>query len=952
MKKIIFIILLIFSFKIHSQDLKNIDERLKELLSKMTLDEKISQMTALNSLAIPRLNIPFYNWGNECLHGLLMDSVTVFPQSIALASTWDIDLMKMVASAISDEARVKFKQNRCGLDFWSPNINIFRDPRWGRGQETYGEDPYLTSRIAIAFIKGIQGEDKHYLKAIATTKHYAIHSGPEPLRYSFNAVTSERDLWETYLPAFKAAITEGNVHSVMSAYNAYQNIPMTANKQLLSDVLRKQWGFKGYVVSDCGAIVFIRWAFFYTNSETEAAASALKAGCDLDCGDDLYSKYLNNAINEGKVSEADIDTSVSRLLKSRFLLGLFDPPDSVPYNKIPDSVVDSKEHRSLSLKAAQESMVLLKNQNGILPLKKDLKSVYVIGTNADEPAAQLGNYTGIPSKRVTALNGIKNKLSPDTKISYEIGCYLPGKIPEVIEKKYLKTPEGIPGLKGEYFNNINLSGMPLLIRVDTLINFDWKGSSPATGINADSFSIRWTGTIMVKDSGQYLFRTKSDDGVRLFIDTNKIIDDWHDHSSSFDGATYTLNAGVKYPICLEYYENIGDANITLEFANDLTTGEKTLSEITERAKENDISIFVGGIHPVLESENNSTMDLPGFFGGDRTSLDLPLGQERILKALKNSGKPVILVLYSGSCLAINWENDSIPAILQAWYGGEEAGTAIADILFGDYNPAGRLPITYYKSLDDVPDFENYYMQDRTYRYFTKEPLFPFGYGLSYTSFNYSNLSIPFKDIDLCQKDTIPVIYTLKNIGNMDGDEVVQLYVIHRGSKIPLPLKELKGFKRIHLMKNEEITDTILLNLKELYYYDTTIHSYYIESGKYTIQLGASSSDIRLEDSISIYNCLDNVSQANDSNGDKIFPNPADETIYFELNSIPDVNYKIYIFDMMGNQINIKETSEVFKTSEVLGNKFSLNCSFLETGVYIIKLENKTNTYIRKFVLVK
>ncbi len=939
--KLISLLCFLFAFYgTEAQNLYDFDIRVRDLISKMTIDEKISQLH-YQAHEISRLNIPAYNWGSECLHGVCADSVTVFPQSIGLAATWDLPLMFQVSTAISDEARVLYRKNKVGLTFWSPNINLDRDPRWGRGQETYGEDPYLISRMGVAFVKGLQGEDSHYLKCVAGPKHFTAYSGPELNRMEFNSIVSECDLWETYLPPFKAVVQEGNARSIMSSYYSMNGIPNTADRKLLTDILRNQWGYDGYVVSDCGAIIGIQWGHYYTSSEIATAAAAINAGCDLEC-DYVYYRSLKNALEQGLVKESDIDSAVFRTLKTRFLLGMFDPQDSVRYTKIPDSAVDSKEHRDLAIQAAEESIVLLKNDKNILPLKKNLNSIYLIGPSANVEFEFLGSYAGWPTKWTTVLDGIKKKIDQRTMIDCQKGCEIVGSLTEVISSKYLKTPEGQPGLKGEFFNNMDLSGYPVLTHIDSTINFDWGFGSPAPEINKDTFSVRWTGTIKVDVSGEYTFKVTSDEGTRLYIDSSKILDDWVDHYAVPKLAFCFLEAGKEYPIRLEYYEDFYSASVKLEFGND-QTGDEQLQEITDNAANSDVSIFVGGLSTFYESEGID-IDIPGFKGGDRTSLDLPLTQEKILKALKKSGKPVILVLASGSCLGINWEKDSIPAIIQAWYCGEEAGTAIANVLFGDYNPSGKLPITFYKSVDDLPDFENYSMEGRTYRYFQKEPLYPFGYGLSYTNYDYGNLVLPKDSIDIYTTDSIPIGFTIHNAGFRDGDEIVQLYFVNLDSKFPQPIKQLCGFKRIHINAGRFASDSIMLNLKELAYYDTLQHNFVINTGRYEIQVGASSQDIKLNGIIYIKNGINSFNSPGTDTVDRIYPNPANYEIIFKLNSIPDINYKIRLYQIDG--MEIRENSN----PETNGNRFKLDCSTLENGVYFICLENGTKRYFKKFII--
>jgi len=669
----------------------------------MTLEEKVLQMQNA-APAIERLGIPAYDWWNEALHGVARAGyATVFPQAIGLAATWDTKLMHQVADVISTEARAKhheFIRNNQharyeGLTFWSPNINIFRDPRWGRGQETYGEDPYLTARLGVEFVKGLQGNDPRYFKVIATPKHYAVHSGPEPERHGFDAKAYERDLRETYLPAFRATIVEGKADSVMCAYNRTNEEPCCANKRLMTDILRGEWGFNGYVVSDCGAISDIWKGHKFAKTEAEASALAVRAGTDLTCGGEYAS--LIQALKQGLITEAEIDTALKRLMTARFRLGMFDPPEMVPYARIPFSQNDTPEHRQLALQSARESIVLLKNANATLPLRKDLKSIAVIGPNADAPEVLWGKYNGRPSRLITPLAGIKNAVSADTKIVYAAGSTLAGGSPQA---------------------------------------------------------------------------------------------------------------------------------------------DKMIEEAVKAARESDASVLVLGLSSKLEGEEMK-VDVPGFHGGDRTDLSLPQSQEALLKAVVATGKPVVVVLLSGSAIAVNWANDHAPAILQAWYPGGEGGTAIADVLFGDYNPAGRLPVTFYKSVDQLPPFTDYSMQGRTYRYFKGEPLYPFGYGLSYTRFAYSNLRVN----SVKAREPVKATVDVTNTGEREGDEVVQLYLTDVAASVPVPIRTLVGFERISLRPREKRSVTFTITPRQMSLIDNN-DKRVIEPGEFLISVGGSQQGLR------------------------------------------------------------------------------------------------------------
>lgn len=688
------------------------EQRVNDLVSRLTLKEKISLMQN-NADSVPRLGIPAYNWWNECLHGVARDGIaTVFPQAIGMAAMWDTPLMYKIAAAISTEARAKHEEHvrkgerniYQGLTFWTPNINIFRDPRWGRGQETYGEDPFLTSQTGVAFVRGLEGNDPKYFKAIATAKHFAVHSGSEYNRHIFNAVVSKQDMFDTYLPAFESLVKQGKVYSLMGAYNSVDGVPACANTFLLDTMLRKKWGFKGYVVSDCGAISDIYNGHKYVATRDEAAAIAVKAGCDLTCGDEYVS--LGEAVKKGEITEKQINVSVSRLLLALFKLGMFDSKEMVAYKNIPYSENNSEQHNLLSKGATLESIVLLQNKNNSLPLSaSNIKTIAVVGPYANDTDVLLGNYNGEPTSPVTFLQGIKQSVGDDISI---------------ITDEYIKSPDA------DYANE----------------------NSAKDSIN-----------LLVKDCS---------------------------------------NA--------------------------------------------DVVVFCGGLDPNIEGEE-SPVDKKGFFHGDRTSITLPDVQEEALKALKASGKKVILVLTNGGAMAINWENENLDGIIEAWYPGQNGGAAVADILFGKYNPAGRLPVTFYKSLKDLPAFEDYDMAGRTYRYFKGTPLYPFGYGLSYSKFIYSNIRLSKKNIRA--NDSVTINVTVKNISKIGGDEVVQVYASAKNIPQFRALKILVGFKRIHVNAGESKDVAIKVAVNSLREYDTSINDYTVYKGVYELRAGGSSEDTRL-----------------------------------------------------------------------------------------------------------
>jgi beta-glucosidase len=806
-----------------------LEKRVDDLVSRMTVEEKISQMQN-GAKAIPRLGIPEYDWWNEALHGVARAGVaTVFPQAIGMAATFNDKLIFNVADTISTEARAKnneaLRQNDFGrykgLTFWSPNINIFRDPRWGRGQETWGEDPFLTGKLGTAFVRGIQGNDPKYLKAVSTVKHFAVHSGPEWNRHTFDAVTSERDLRETYLPAFRTTILDGKATGVMCAYNRLLGLPACASDKLLVDVLRGEWKFSGHVVSDCGAIddIYIRHKFLKT--EAEASALAVRKGTDLTCGGEY--KSLGEAVKKGLISEKEIDTAVKNLMKIRFRLGMFDPPEMVKYAQIPYSENDSAAHHQMSLKASRESLVLLKN-DGILPLKKDLKTLAVIGPNANDDDVLLGNYNGQPSVWVNALQGIQQKVSPQTKVLYSKGMYPTGSLLEPIDNENLSADDK-NGLKAEYFNNSTFSGKPDLVRIDREINFNWGSLSPAKEINENGFSVRWTGKLNAQESEKYQIGWRSNGAVKVFLDNNLVLEESKNPRTRNVAVDFNFDAGKTYDLRVEYIENNNHYASSKLYWAPPNAQTKLREDALSKAKQADVVVMVMGINPSVEGEE---MDVKteGFKGGDRTDIALPKPQEDLIKAVRATGKPVVLVTMGGSALALNWENENLPAILHAWYPGQFGGTAIADVLFGDYNPAGRLPVTFYKSINDLPSFEDYNMEGKTYRYFRGTPLYPFGYGLSYSKFEYSNLKVA-KSVKAGQSITVTADVT--NVSKIAGDEVVQLYLSDTNASVPVPIRNLVGVERINLKAGEKRSVTFTINPRQM--------SVILDNGKRVIEPG-------------------------------------------------------------------------------------------------------------------
>ena len=782
-----------------------LDARVRDLLGRLTLEEKVSQLL-YTSAAIPRLGIPEYNWWNEALHGVARAGrATVFPQAIGLAATWDTALLHRVATTIAEEARAKHheaaRQGRRGiyegLTFWSPNINIFRDPRWGRGMETYGEDPVLAGGLAVAFVRGMQGDDPRYLTTVATPKHFAVHSGPEPERHSFDAVASARDFRETYLPHFETAMVEGGAGSIMCAYNRVYGDPACASPLLLEQILRREWGFTGYVVSDCWAISDIHNGHKVQPDEVHAAAVSLAAGTDLSCGPEYAS--LTRAVGQGLVTEAQVDTALARLLRARFRLGMFDPPERLPFAAARAdappavTVIDGLAHRALALDAARKSLVLLKNAGGVLPLRRDLGTIAVIGPNADDVDLLLGNYNGLPTDPVTPLQGIRRAVAPGTRVLYARGADLAPGMPT-----FTVVPQEALRLRGEYFADHEFEGQPRLRRDDANVDFTWWDTVPAPGLPSDSFSVRWTGTLTAPVSGSYALGVRAQGGVRLFLDDSVFVEFSDRHVVLTQWASVPLTGGSPRRLRLEYLDRRADALVQLVWA---VPNPRLRDEALDAARQADAVVMMLGLSPRLEGEE-MPVDVPGFRGGDRLDLDLPAPQQELLEAVTAVGTPVVLVLLNGSALSVTWAADHVPAILEAWYPGQAAGTAIADVLFGHVSPAGRLPVTFYRSVEQLPPFDDYAMRGRTYRYFTGEPLFPFGHGLSYTTFAYHDLRVP----DTVRPgDTVHVTVEVRNTGSRAGEEVVQLYVGDLEASVPVPVRTLAGFQRIALAAGERRT---------------------------------------------------------------------------------------------------------------------------------------------------
>ena len=727
-----------------------VDSRVDDLIKRMTLEQKAQQLVN-QARAIPDLQVPAYDWWSEALHGVAnAGTATVFPEPVGLAATFDDPLIHEMAVVIGTEARAKHEQAvkagrrdiMEGLDFWSPNINIFRDPRWGRGQETYGEDPFLTGRMGVAFVTGLQGDDPKYFRVISTPKHYAVHSGPEPTRHTIDIQISKHDMEDTYLPAFRATVIEGKAESIMCAYNRVNGEPACGNTFLLKDTLRGAWKFNGYVVSDCDAIVDIFQGHHFVKSQAEAAAVAIKTGMDNECADfftitkdDHDYKPFIDAVKQGLLTEADLDVSLRRLFTARMRLGMFDPPSMVPYANIPESEIDSAPHRQLALKVARESMTLLKN-DGVLPLAATVKKILVVGPLAESVQVLHGNYSGTASHAVTALEGIRKQFSRSS-CNYQPGTNFLREMPPV-PTSVLTSDDGKPGLKAEYFAG-ELSGTPQVTRIDPRIDLQTTRFSPDPDAfrgpeGMKDYSVRWTGVLTPTETGTYEIGL-SGSNERMWLDGKPIVDDAVLHDPNVQTASVSLEKGHRYPLKVEFLK--GAFHIKMVWQ---PMGKDPMVEATSAAQKADVVVAVVGITSRLEGEEMK-VDVPGFRGGDRTSLNLPEEEQALLGALKGTGKPLVVVLMNGSALAVNWANDHANAILDAWYSGEEGGTAIGETLAGVNNPAGRLPVTFYKGTEQLPDFEDYNMKNRTYRYFTGEPLYGFGHGLSYTTFEYSGMKL-------------------------------------------------------------------------------------------------------------------------------------------------------------------------------------------------------------------
>jgi beta-glucosidase len=828
------------------------EQRAADLVARMTLAEKVAQMQN-DAPAIARLHIPAYNWWNEGLHGVARAGyATDFPQAIGLAATWDSRLMQRVGDAIATEARAKYNQAQrqgnstifYGLTLWSPNINIARDPRWGRGQETYGEDPFLTGSMGAAFVEGVQGSDPHTLKAAATAKHFAVHSGPEALRHTFDAAVSAHDLEDTYLPAFRQLVVEAHVGAVMCAYNSVNGAPACANSMLLNERLRKQWHFQGYTVSDCAAIGDVAVGHHAAPDLAHAAALSLRAGTDLSCGAE-YGALLD-AVRQGLIGEAEIDSAVRRLFTIRYRLGFFDPPEQVPYNAIPFAENDSAQHRALALEAARASMVLLKNKGDLLPLNAGSSTIAVIGPNADALAALEGNYNAIASHPVTPLVALRERLPG--KIVYAQGApYAEGIAVQAPETLFSTTSGGkaMPGLRAEYFSGPGFSGKPSVVRVDRGIGFDWNGAAPADGVSAEQFSVRWSGLMTPPAPGPLRFSfsmahcSTCDDAesIHVWLDGAMVYEFQHPRTHGRHAPTppFTLEFSdtQPHPIRIEYSHDAPHfgAGLTLNWEPPI---DVLRAQAVSAARQAGLVVAFLGLSPELEGEE---MEIHGhgFEGGDRSAIELPAVQQELVNALSATGKPIIVVLMNGGAVALQDAEKKAAAIIEAWYPGEAGGEAIAETLLGENNPSGRLPVTFYASTSQLPPFENYSMRGRTYRYFTGRPEYPFGYGLSYTRFQYAAGSL--STSTLRAGEPLLASVTVRNVGPREGDETVELYLIPP-VEAGAPLCSLAGFTKIHLAQGESKTVSLTIAPRQLSLVDAEGRRS-VRPGNYQLYIGGS-----------------------------------------------------------------------------------------------------------------
>ena len=820
------------------------EKRAADLVHRMTVEEKVSQLVN-QSRAVSRLNIPDYDWWSEALHGVANNGgITTFPEPVGLAATFDTDAIHQMAIATSIEGRIKYVEGMKdghsdifqGVDFWAPNVNIFRDPRWGRGQETYGEDPFLTARMGVAFVTGMQGDDPKYYRAISTPKHYAVHSGPESTRHKADVAVSKHDQLDTYLPAFRATVTEAKAASVMCAYNSINGQPACVNEFLLQDQLRNKWKFQGYVVSDCDAVVNIFRDHHFTKTQPEASALAIQRGMDNECidfakmkDDHDYRPYYD-AYKQGFLKESEIDTALIRLFTARMKLGMFDPPDMVPYTKIDAKELDSQEHRALARTIANEAMVLLKN-DGTLPLKQGHLNIAVIGPLADQTKYLLGNYSGTPNHIVSVLDGLKTEL-PQAEIKFVPGTQFLRTDGELVPTSGLTTSDGQPGLTAK-FSSGSGPGQDSLLATRHVSTVDLKSQDiPQEASSTYPLSVEWSGFITANEPADYSIGVRGTGNFAMVLVEGKPVamQYLNAEKSQTKVAHIHLEQGKKTAIQVRYaLTNATPVQAQLIWSK---YDPKPDPAAIEAAKSADVVVSVMGITSELEGEEMPVSE-EGFKGGDRTSIDLPKPEQALLEAITATGKPVVLVLANGSALAVNWAQEHVNAILESWYAGEEGGAAIAETLSGKNNPAGRLPVTFYTGVDQLPPFEDYAMKGRTYRYFEGKPLYPFGFGLSYTTFSYKELTLPKKAINA--GDPLNAEVTVSNAGKREGDEVVQLYLGFPNIE-GAPLRALRGFKRIHLKAGESQKVSFELKDRDLSMV-TEAGEPIIAEGEYSVSIG-------------------------------------------------------------------------------------------------------------------
>lgn len=820
------------------------DQRAADLVHRMTVEEKVTQLVN-QARAIPRLNVPAYDWWSEALHGVMSKSTTEFPEPIGLAATFDSDAIHRMAIVIGTEGRIKHDQFvRAGhsdifegLDFWAPNINIFRDPRWGRGQETYGEDPFLSARMGVAFVTGMQGDDPKYYRVISTPKHYAVHSGPEPTRHTADVKVSKHDQLDTYLPAFRATVTEAKAGSVMCAYNSINGQPACLNEFLLQDQLRGKWNFQGYVVSDCEAIVNIFRDHHFTKTQAEASALAIQRGMDNECvdfgkvkDDHDYKPYLD-AYKQGVLKESDIDTALIRLFTARMRLGMFDPPGVDPYSKIDKAELDSPEHRAMARKLAIESMVLLKN-DGTLPLKNGKITIALIGPLADQTTYLLGNYNGTPSHTVSVLEGLRAEF-PEAQINFVPGTQFLRTDGETVPTSFLRTPEGQPGLIARFSTGDLFERNPVVLATRPVSSVDLKAEDiPQEAAARFPLIVEWNGFLTPAETSDYSIGVRAQGTLaKVTIDGKQVAQEFLDGANEQSKVGHVhLEGAKKVPVEVRYViTKPGPVKTQLIWSK---YDPKPTPDAVVAAKNADMIVAVLGITSGLEGEEMPVNE-EGFKGGDRTSLDLPKPEQQLLEAVAATGKPVVLVLANGSALAVNWAQQHVNAILESWYAGEEGGAAVAEILSGKNNPGGRLPVTFYTGLEQLPPFEDYSMKGRTYRYFEGVPLYSFGYGLSYTTFSYTQLTLP--KTPLNAGDTLAADVTVTNTGKVEGDEVAQLYLSF--PHVPgAPLRALRGFKRVHLKPGESQRVNFQLRDRDLSMVSDAGEPI-IAEGRYSVSIG-------------------------------------------------------------------------------------------------------------------